>query len=158
MHRRVDQALELLAPDLVQLVYLLVLVDRKLCHVAHERLGCFGVFLGLKSVVLDLLLAVFFRLVTMAFVLYFGREYCWCRQDLVEVLELLPGLVFVRVCHGYSIDLVDIWEPIHDECPQEHCIRDLVAFNAETAQTLQGLQFRNLDETVDVVVLEQQPL
>lgn len=85
-------------------------------------------------------------------------ENSWRRQDLIKMLELLPGLVLVWVSHSLVIDLADIGESVNDESSQEDCVRHFVVFYAHTSQGSQGLKFRNLDEAVNIVVLEQELL
>ena len=158
LHGAVDDLLKLVAPDRVELVDFLVLVDSVLREVANEWLGCFSIFLGLQPIVLDLLLPVLLALVTVTLLLDFGWKDCWSREDLVEVLELLPCFVLIRVGHGLSIDLVDIRKPIHNEGPQQYSIRHLIVLYWEWVQRLKRFKLRDLDETIDVVVLEQKTL
>ena len=54
-----DNALELVAPNRIQLVDLLILLDGKLCEVSHKALSGLGVLFGLKPIVFDLLLSIF---------------------------------------------------------------------------------------------------
>lgn len=90
-----DDFLEGLAPNRVELVYFLVLLNCELSQVAYKALSSFGILFSLQPIVLDLLLSVFFALVTVGLLLDFRREDCWSRQDFVEVLELLPGFLLV---------------------------------------------------------------
>lgn len=74
------------------------------------------------------------------------------------MLELLPCLLFIRICDSFLIDFCHIREPIHDESPQKHGVGHFIIFNRKGGETLQCLQLGNLDETIDIVVLEQQLL
>ena len=87
--------MEGLAPDRVELVYFLVLLDCELSQVTDEALGCFGILFSLQPVVFYLLLSVFLALIAVGLLLDFGRKDGWGRQDFVKVLELLPGLLLV---------------------------------------------------------------
>lgn len=58
VHRGNNNLLELLAPNGVQLIDLLVLRHRELGQVAHEALGRFCILLRLQPIVFHLLLAV----------------------------------------------------------------------------------------------------
>lgn len=55
------------------------------------------------------------------------------------MLELLPCLVLIRVGDGFSIDLIDIRKPIHNEGPEQHSVRNLVVFDRQRIQGLQSL-------------------
>lgn len=94
----------------------------------------------------------------MRLLLNFGRENSWCRQNLIEMLELLTCLLLIRVRHRISINLCHIWESINNESSQENCIRNFVVLDGQRCQTLEGLQLGDLNETVDVIVLEQELL
>lgn len=77
----------------------------------------------------------------MRLLLDFGRENGWCRQNLVKVLELLTGLLLIRVCHRIPINLCHIWESVDYEGSQENGIRNFVVLDGQRSQTLEGLQF-----------------
>lgn len=64
--------------------------------------------------------------------------------------------MLIRVGHTLAIDLCYIWESVHYEGSQENCVRDLIIFNWEACKSLEGLELRYLDKTVDIVVLEQE--
>ena len=57
------------------------------------------------------------------------REDSRCGQDLVKVLELLAGSLFVAIRDWPVIDFIDVGESVDDEGSQEDGVRDLVAFN-----------------------------
>ena len=71
------------------------------------------------------------------------------------MLELLTCPLFIAIRHWSVIDLINIWEPIDDESTQKHSIGYLVTFNRQTGQVCKCLKFRDLNKTVDVVVLEE---
>ena len=147
--------LELFAPISVQLVDLLILLDDELLQVRHERLGCLSVLLRLHPIVLGLLRAVFLALITMRFLLLLRRENSWRRQYFVKVLELLACLLLVLISDKVAIDLRHVREAVHDERTQQNGVRNFVALDRQGRQALERLQLRNLNETVDVVVLEE---
>ena len=60
LHCSDDDSLELVTPDRVQLVDLLVLLNGELSQVANEGLSGFRVLFGLEAVVFNLLLSIFF--------------------------------------------------------------------------------------------------
>ena len=74
------------------------------------------------------------------------------------MLELLAGPLLVSVRNALAVDLGHVGEAVDDERAQEHRVRHFVALDREAGQRLQRLQLRDLDEAVDVVVLEKQPL
>ena len=94
----------------------------------------------------------------MRLLLLLWREDGRRRQNLVKVLELLSRLLLVLIRNQVTIDLRDVREAVHDERTEQHSIRNFVALDRQGGQALQSLQFRNLNETVDVVVLEQESL
>jgi hypothetical protein len=105
----------LISPNGVELINFLVLLDRELGQGGDEGLGCLGILLGLEAVVFYLLLSILLGLVCMRLFLNFWREYSWRGEDFIEVLELLSGLVLIRVGNNLSIDFGNIWESIDDE-------------------------------------------
>ena len=121
-------------------------------------MSCFGVFLGLKSCILDLLGSVLLALISMALFLNFWTKNGWCAQNLVEVLELLACFVLIRVANRLAINLSYIRESIHNEGSEEHSVRDFIILNTQTGQALKCLKLRNLNETVNVIILEKEPL
>ena len=66
--------------------------------------------------------------------------------------------MLVRVSHSLIVNFVYIWESINDEGSQKHGVRYFVIFDAHAGQSGEGFKFRNLDKTVNVVVLEQKLL
>ena len=54
-----DNALELVAPNRIELVDLLILLDGKLSEISHKTLCSLCVLFSLESIVLDLLLSIF---------------------------------------------------------------------------------------------------
>ena len=61
-------------------------------------------------------LSIFLRLFVVSLAGHRG-ENSRCGQDLVEVLELLAGSLFVAVSDWSVIDLVDVGESVDDEGP-----------------------------------------
>ena len=47
-----------------------------------------------------------------------------------------------------------MWESIDDESAEKNGIGNLILFYAQALKICEGLELRNLDETVDIVVLE----
>ena len=90
----------------------------------------------------------------MRLLLNLGRKDRGRQKDFVEMLELLPCLLFIRIRHRITIYLSDIRESIHNECPEEDGVRYLVALDRERCQALERFKFRNLNETVNIVILE----
>lgn len=74
------------------------------------------------------------------------------------MLELLASTLLVCVCHLLIVDLRNVGESVHDEGPHQGRLTHFIRFNIQVLQRLQGLQFRNLDKTVNIVVLEKQSL
>ena len=111
-------ALELFTPNRVQLIDLLVLLNCELGEISHKALSSFRVFLGLESIVLNLLLSIFFGLICVRLFLDLWRENCWRRKNLVEMLELLSSLVLIRVGYTLTIDLCYIWETVYNKSSQ----------------------------------------
>jgi len=50
------------------------------------------------------------------------REYSWRGQDLIEMLELLPGFMLIRIRNTLSVDLSYVWEPIDDESSKQNSV------------------------------------
>ena len=71
--------LELISPNGIKLVYFLILLDRELSESAHKTLSGFSVLLGLKSIILYLLLSVFFAFVSVRLFLDLRRKDRWGR-------------------------------------------------------------------------------
>jgi len=78
----------------------LVLVYGVLCQVSYNCLSCLSVFLSLQSIVFNLVLSVLFAVIPMILFLDFRREDGWRGQNFIEVLELLPSLMLVRITDG----------------------------------------------------------
>lgn len=74
------------------------------------------------------------------------------------MLELLPRLLLIRIRHRIPIDLRHIREPVDDEGPEEDGVGHFVVLDGEGGEGLQGFEFRDLDEAVDVIILKQQLL
>lgn len=148
--------MELFSPNTIEFVDFLVLCNAKLGEIADETLGSLGIFLCLQSIILDLLLAIFLALVGMRLLLNLGREDGRRRQDFIEVLELLSGLLLVGVGDLLLVDFGHVGEPIDNEGSKKHCIRYLVALDGKGCEALEGLQLGNLNETIDIIVLEKQ--
>ena len=115
-----DVVFELIAPNLVDLVNLLVLPDDERRQVLHKRLSGLGVLLRLQPIVLGLLRPVLLRLlVPVGALLLLRRENGRCGQDLVEVLELLARPLLVGVSNALAVNLSHIREAVNDERTQE---------------------------------------
>ena len=54
-----DNTLELVTPNRIQLVDLLILLDGKLCEISHKTLSGLSVLFCLEPIVLHLLLSIF---------------------------------------------------------------------------------------------------
>lgn len=114
-----DVVLELVAPDRVQLVDLLVLPDDELSQVVHKRLRGFSVLFRLQSVVLCLLRSVLLGLLAaVSALLLLRREDRRCGQDLVKVLELLACPLLISVGDALAVDLRHVGEAVDDERAQ----------------------------------------
>jgi len=50
------------------------------------------------------------------------REYSWRGQDLIEMLELLPGFMLIRIRNTLSVDLSYVGEPIDDESSKQNSV------------------------------------
>ena len=74
------------------------------------------------------------------------------------MLELLASTLLVTIRNCFVIDLYDVRESVDNESSEKHSVRHFVLLNRQTHQIGKCLKFRNLDETVDVVVLEEQAL
>lgn len=72
------------------------------------------------------------------------------------MLELLASTLLVTIRNSLVIDLYDVRESVDNECSQKYSVRNFVLLNRQTHQIGKRLKFRDLDETVDVVVLEEQ--
>ena len=130
----IDDLLERVLPDVVELFKLLVAADAVLLEAGDEVLAGFSILLGLQSLVLDGLLAVFFAFLVVAGVAGDGREDCWRAQDFVEVLKLLTGALLVCVCHWPVVYLYHIREPVDNECPKKNGVRDFIFLDGKTHQ------------------------
>lgn len=54
-----DNALELVTPNRIKLVDLLILLDGKLCKISHKTLSGLSILFSLEPIILDLLLSIF---------------------------------------------------------------------------------------------------
>ena len=72
------------------------------------------------------------------------------------MLKLLPCPLFVTIRNGPIVDLLHVWESVHNEGPQQHSVAHLVSLNGQAHQIGEGLQLGDLNEAVDVIVLEEQ--
>ena len=150
-----NDLLELISPDWVELIDLLVLLNSILGKVTYETLGRLSILFGLKSIVFHLLLSIFLRFVSMRFLLNLWRKNCWSWQNFVKMLKLLPCFMLIRVADSLSINFSNIRESVDNECSEQYCVRNFIILNWQTCKSLQSLQFRYLNETVNVVILEQ---
>ena len=67
-------------------------------------------------------------------------ENRWCRQNLVEVLELLAGALLVTVGDGPVVNFFDVGEAVHDERAEQNRIRNFISLDRKTHQAGQRLQ------------------
>ena len=72
------------------------------------------------------------------------------------MLELLAGPLLVTVGNSFVIDLHNVWETVDNEGAKKYSVRNFVLLNRETHQIGKSFKLRYLDETVDVVVLEEE--
>ena len=152
---RIYDLLEGILPNLVEFLQLLIPHYAVTVQVGYEVLTGLCVFLGHQSLLLDMRLSILLRFFVVALT-GDGRENSRRRQDLVEVLELLTSSLLVTISHWSIIDLVDIGESVDNKGTKEHRIWNFIAFNWQTGQIGECLQLGNLNETVDVVVLEEE--
>lgn len=74
------------------------------------------------------------------------------------MLKLLSRSLLVAVCHWSVVYLNNVWEPVDDECPEKHGIRNFILLDRQRHQSCEGFELADLNEAVDVVVLEKQRL
>ena len=74
------------------------------------------------------------------------------------MLKLLPCTLLITVGNRPVVDFLHVWEAVDNEGAQEHGVADFIALDRQTHQVGQGLQLRDLNEAVDVVILEEQAL
>ena len=65
----------------------------------------------------------------MSLLLDLWREDGGRGEDFIEVLELLSGLVFIRIGHLLAIDLGYVWETIDDESTEKDGVWDFIVFD-----------------------------
>jgi hypothetical protein len=61
-------------------------------------------------------------------------EDCRCRQDFIEVLELLSRSLLIRIGYCLVIDVGDVGEPIDDECAHHACLGHFILFDVDGGQ------------------------
>ena len=154
LNRINNDLLELFTPNGIQLINFLILSNSKLRQIPNKALSSFSILFGLKSIVFDLQLPILLTLITMGLLLNFWREDCWGGEDFVKVLELLPRLLLVGICNLIAVDFRNIWKSVDNERSEEYGVGDFVVFDGQGGEALEGFQFRNLNETVNIVVLE----
>ena len=71
------------------------------------------------------------------------------------MLELLASTLLVTIRNSFVIDLDDIRESVDNEGPEKDSVGNFVLLNWQTHQIGKCFKFWDLDETVDVVILEE---
>jgi hypothetical protein len=61
-------------------------------------------------------------------------EDCRCRQDFIEVLELLSCSLLIRIGNCLVIDVGDVGEPIDDECAHHASLGHFILFDVDGGQ------------------------
>jgi hypothetical protein len=107
---------------------------------SYKALSSLGILFGLHPIVLELLSSVLFALVSVRFFLDFWGENGWSGKDFIEMLELLPGLVLIRIGHYLSVYLCHIRESVNNEGSQKNCVSNFIVFDRKRSQSLKGLQ------------------
>lgn len=74
------------------------------------------------------------------------------------MLELLPSPLLVTVRNCAVVDLLHVGEAVDNKCAEEHRVAHLVPLDGQTNQIGEGLELGYLNETVNVVILEEQTL
>lgn len=155
VHSLVNQNLELVLPAVVQIVKTLVPLNTILRDSANEILGRFSILLSDLSCALACLRFVFFTFFVLCVARCMRRENCRSRQNLVKVLELLPGPLLIGIAHCLIVDVGHVGEPVNDESAHHASLRHFVLLDVDSGQVGQGFQLGNLDEAVNVVVHEK---
>ena len=122
-----DYILELVSPNCIQLIYLLILAYDEWSQCTNETLSRLCIFFGLNPIIFDLLLSIFFAVIV-CFILNFWREYCRSWKNFIKVLKLLSSSLFVIIGNGFSVYFVDIWETINYKSTKENCISNFITF------------------------------
>ena len=100
-----------------------------LSQTGNEVLRGLSILLGDESLVFDGGLAILLALLLVAALARHRAEDSRRGQDLVEVLELLAGPLFVAIGDGPVVDLLDIWETVDDKSAEKDGVRHLVPLN-----------------------------
>lgn len=137
----IDHELEAGLPRVVQFFEPLVTTDAVLGQASDKILRGLSIFLSDHALIFDGGLAVLLALFLVSALACHRAKNGRRRQNLVEVLELLPGALLVAVGDRTVVDLFDVGEAIDDECTQEHSVRYFIPFNGQAHQARQGLQF-----------------
>lgn len=82
-------------------------------------LGGLGVLFGDHALVFHGRLPILLAFLLVSALARHRTENSRRRQDLVKVLELLPGALFVAVADGSVVDFFDVGEAVHDKGAKE---------------------------------------
>lgn len=61
-------------------------------------------------------------------------EDCRCRQDFIEVLELLSRSLLIRIGNCLVIDVGDVGEPIDNKCAHHASLGHFILFDVDGGQ------------------------
>jgi hypothetical protein len=123
-----------------------------------EILCCFCIFLCYHPCALRSLLSIFFRLFVLGCAIRMGTKYCGSWKNFIKMLKLLSGALLICIYYCLVIYSCYIWESINYKSSQECCVGNFVFVDTYCRQSCESLQFRNLYETINVVVLEMKCL
>lgn len=112
-----NDVLELGGPHAVQFVHFLVSLDAILSQRLDEILRCFGVLFSLNTLRFGRGLSVLLALIGTGSCLLNRGEKVRSGENLVEILELLACLDFVRFLDRLLINFINMGESVHYECP-----------------------------------------
>lgn len=129
-----DHLEELVLPNGVKFVNLLVSWDTILCKVIDKVLGCFRVLFSLHPCWLCCSMSIFLWIFLPWLSLRIRLSGFWwenirCREDLVKMLELLSCLQSILIWHKATVDLCDVGETVDNECSYENGTWNLIVFN-----------------------------
>ena len=103
-------------------------VLRKACD---EVLRCFRILLRNHALVLHSSLTILLAFFLVSALARHGAEDGRRRQDLVEVLELLPSTLLVAIRYRAVVDLFNIGEAVDYESAKQDSIANLVTLNRQ---------------------------
>ena len=123
---------ELVLPYVVELIYLLISSDTVVGEIIDKVLGCLLVFLSNHSSRFSSSMSIIFIFfLTYFFLANFRREYVWCWQYLIKVLELLSCFESIRVGDCHSIDFCYIGEPVDNKCSNKNGAWDFIVIDTK---------------------------